>query len=157
MQVESIILSAGKGTRMKTEAPKVVQKLLGYEMVNHVLSNLQQAGIKDHTLVVGYKKEEVLNAIDNFNYDYVEQKQQLGTGHAVKVCKSKFRNKNGITVIVCGDTPLVSSDTFKKLITLGVKIVISSINAFFSSLFITCAVKNFITCSSKISLTNNKL
>ena len=91
MQVESIILSAGKGTRMKTEAPKVVQKLLGYEMVNHVLSNLQQAGIKDHTLVVGYKKEEVLNAIDNFNYDYVEQKQQLGTGHAVKVCKSKFK------------------------------------------------------------------
>ncbi len=116
MQVESIILSAGKGTRMKTEAPKVVQKLLGYEMVNHVLSNLRQAGIKDHTLVVGYKKEEVLNAIDNFNYDYVEQKQQLGTGHAVKVCKSKFKNKNGITVIVCGDTPLVSSDTFKKLI-----------------------------------------
>ncbi len=117
MSVNSLILSAGKGTRMKSELPKVVQKVAGVEMINMVLKSLTDAGIDNNILVVGYKKEEVLNRIDSsFNTDYVEQVEQLGTGHAVKIAKDKLGALKGTTVITCGDTPLVTSNTFKQLI-----------------------------------------
>ncbi len=116
MEINSIILCAGKGTRMKSESPKVIQKILGYEMVNHVLNTLNLAGIKNNTLVVGYKKDEVIEVIDGFKTNFVEQKQQLGTGHAIKACKPSFKNKKGLTIVVCGDTPLVRPETFKKLV-----------------------------------------
>lgn len=118
MKINSIVLSAGKGTRMKSDLPKVVQKVLGYEMVNLVLKSLTEAGISNNYLVVGYKKDEVINRIDEkFNFDYVEQNEQLGTGHAVMMAKAKLKDSEGITVITCGDTPLVSADTFAGLIT----------------------------------------
>ncbi len=117
MKINSIVLSAGKGTRMKSELPKVVQKVLGYEMVNLVLKSLTDAGITNNYLVVGYKKDEVINRIDKkFNFDYVEQNEQLGTGHAVMMAKEKLANEEGVTVITCGDTPLVSTETFAGLI-----------------------------------------
>ncbi len=117
MKINSIVLSAGKGTRMKSELPKVVQKVLGYEMVNLVLKSLTDAGITNNYLVVGYKKEEVIKRIDEkFNFDYVEQNEQLGTGHAVMMAKDKLANEKGITIITCGDTPLVSTETFAGLI-----------------------------------------
>lgn len=117
MQINSIILSAGKGTRMKSDLPKVVQPVLGYEMVNLVMKSLTEAGINDNYLIVGYKKDEVINRIDSkFTFDHVEQKEQLGTGHAVMVAKEKMAEKDGITIITCGDTPLISSETFSGLI-----------------------------------------
>lgn len=118
MKINSIILSAGKGTRMKSEKPKVIQPVLGYEMVNHVLKALTNAGVDNNLLVVGYKKDEVLESIDpKFTFDHVEQAEQLGTGHAVLVAKDKLKDVNGITIITCGDAPLVTADTFKSLIT----------------------------------------
>lgn len=117
MKINSIILSAGKGTRMKSEKPKVIQPVLGYEMVNHVLKALSEAGVTKNTLVVGYKKEEVLASIDSrFNYDYAVQTEQLGTGHAVLVTKDQLAAESGITIVTSGDTPLVTSDTFKSLV-----------------------------------------
>lgn len=117
MSINSLVLSAGKGTRMKSELPKVVQKVAGVEMINMVLKSLDEAGISNNILVVGYKKEEVIKRIDSrFNFDYVEQIEQLGTGHAVKIAKDKLQKIDGITVITCGDTPLVTGDTFKSLI-----------------------------------------
>ncbi len=117
MKVNSIILSAGKGTRMKSEKPKVIQPVLGYEMVNHVLKALTTAGVENNLLVVGYKKDEVLASIDQkFNFDYAEQTEQLGTGHAVLVTKDKLADKDGITIVTSGDTPLVTSETFKSLV-----------------------------------------
>lgn len=118
MKINSIVLSAGKGTRMKSEKPKVIQPVLGYEMVNHVLKALTEAGVEDNLLVVGYKKDEVLNSIDSrFSFDYAEQTEQLGTGHAVLVTKDKLASKEGITIVTSGDTPLVTSETFKSLVT----------------------------------------
>ncbi len=118
MQINSIVLSAGKGTRMKSELPKVVQPVLGYEMINLVLKSLTEANITNNYLVVGYKKEEVIARIDKkFNFDYVEQTEQLGTGHAIMVAKEKLQNVGGITVVTCGDTPLISGETFQGLIT----------------------------------------
>lgn len=117
MKINSIILSAGKGTRMRSESPKVVQKVMGYEMVNLVMKNLVDAGIEDNYLVVGYKKDEVISRIDDkFKFDYVEQNEQLGTGHAVLMAKEKLQGAEGITIVTCGDTPLVSSSTFKGII-----------------------------------------
>lgn len=117
MKINSIILSAGKGTRMKSEKPKVIQPVLGYEMVNHVLKALTEAGVTNNTLVVGYKKDEVLASIDSkFSYDYAVQTEQLGTGHAVLVTKDKLASEQGITIVTSGDTPLVTSETFKSLV-----------------------------------------
>ncbi len=117
MQINSIVLSAGKGTRMKSELPKVVQPVLGYEMINLVLKSLTEANITNNYLVVGYKKDEVIARVDEkFNFDYVEQTEQLGTGHAIMVAKEKLENVGGITVVTCGDTPLISGETFKGLI-----------------------------------------
>ncbi len=117
MNVNSIILSAGKGTRMKSDKPKVIQPVLGYEMVNHVLSQLTAAGVSNNLLVVGYKKDEVLSAIDpRFEFDDVEQTEQLGTGHAVLVTEEKMSSYDGITIVTSGDTPLVTSETFKSLV-----------------------------------------
>ncbi|WOO87595.1 bifunctional UDP-N-acetylglucosamine diphosphorylase/glucosamine-1-phosphate N-acetyltransferase GlmU [Mollicutes bacterium LVI A0039] len=117
MKINSIILSAGKGTRMKSEKPKVIQPVLGYEMVNHVLKALTSAGVESNLLVVGYKKDEVLSSIDSrFKFDFVEQTEQLGTGHAVLVAKEKLADADGITIVTSGDTPLVTADTFKELV-----------------------------------------
>ncbi len=117
MKINSIVLSAGKGTRMKSEKPKVIQPVLGYEMVNHVLKALTEAGVENNLLVVGYKKEQVLESIDTrFAFDHVEQVEQLGTGHAVLVTKEKLANNDGITIVTSGDTPLVTAETFKSLV-----------------------------------------
>lgn len=117
MKINSIILSAGKGTRMKSEKPKVIQPVLGYEMVNHVLKALTDAGVTNNLLVVGYKKDEVLASIDQkFEFDYAEQTEQLGTGHAVLVTKDKLANEEGITIVTSGDTPLVTAETFSSLV-----------------------------------------
>lgn len=117
MKINSIVLSAGKGTRMKSDKPKVIQPVLGYEMINHVLKALNEAGVTNNLLVVGYKKEEVLASIDSsFNFDYAVQDQQLGTGHAVLITKDKLAMEDGITIITSGDTPLVESETFTQLV-----------------------------------------
>lgn len=117
MTVSSIVLSAGKGTRMQSELPKVIQKVCDYEMVNMVLKSLSDAGINKNYLVVGYKKDEVINSIDPvYDFDHIEQKEQLGTGHAVKIAYDKLHKIDGITIVTCGDTPLITSNSFKALI-----------------------------------------
>lgn len=116
MLIHGIVLCAGKGTRMKSDQPKVVQTILGYEMINYVLKSLREAGIEDNTLVVGYKKNEVIEKIKFNDCHFVTQEEQLGTGHAIKQCKESFKDKKGITIIAYGDTPLITPDTFKKLI-----------------------------------------
>lgn len=117
MNINAVVLSAGKGTRMKSDKPKVIQPVLGYEMVNHVLKALTESGVTKSTLVVGYKKDEVLASIDQkFEFNYAVQSEQLGTGHAVSVAKQLLENEDGITIVTSGDTPLVTGETFKSLV-----------------------------------------
>lgn len=117
MKVNAIVLSAGKGTRMKSDLPKVVHRVCGYEMVNMVLKNLTDAGVDKSFVVVGYKADEVKKRIDTrFNTEFVIQEEQLGTGHAVKCAKEFLKDEDGITIITCGDTPLVTPQTYEKLI-----------------------------------------
>lgn len=115
-RIKAVILAAGKGTRMKSELPKVIHKALGKPMVKYSIDAAVEAGadISDICLVVGHKAELVKEAA-GADVVYVFQEEQLGTGHAVK-CASEFIGKDGLTMVLCGDTPLITGKTLKKLV-----------------------------------------
>lgn len=115
--LKAVILAAGKGTRLQTEGnplPKVMRLAAGKPLLAHVLSALDFIAPSDCVIVVGYKKESI---IDTFaGYVYAEQKEQLGTGHAVMAAFSQLEDYDGSLLICCGDMPLIKSETYKALI-----------------------------------------
>ena len=113
-QLKAIILAAGKGTRMKSELPKVVHRIDGQCLVDYVIDAAKGAGATDICLVVGYKHEVVEAEISHKDVQYALQTEQLGTGHAVK-CAGDFLTGEGETLILFGDTPLITADTLKRL------------------------------------------
>ncbi len=117
--LKTVILAAGKGTRMESDLPKVVHEALGKMMVSHVIDAAREAGAKDICLVVGHQAELVKDKVDAVYgteaMEYAEQTQQLGTGHAVK-CAKDFIGDEGDVLVLCGDTPLIQSDTLKLLV-----------------------------------------
>lgn len=115
-RIKAVILAAGKGTRMESELPKVIHEISGKPMINYVIDAVNKAGIasSDICLVVGYKADEVKEVVGN-KVSYAMQEEQLGTGHAVR-CASEFIGTDGITIILCGDTPLITAKTLKKLV-----------------------------------------
>ena len=80
----ALILAAGQGTRIKSDLPKVLHKVCGKEMVNHVIDTLRKAEIEDVNVIVGKGAELVKEKTNNRNVSYSLQTEQLGTGHAVK-------------------------------------------------------------------------
>ncbi|MCC6274236.1 MAG: NTP transferase domain-containing protein [Leptospiraceae bacterium] len=115
--VSAVVLAAGKGTRMKSDSPKVAIKLQGKPLICHVVENLNQAGISDITIIVGYKKEEVMSLCSSYpNVKFAVQEEQLGTGHALLCAEKNFSNYHGSLIVACGDVPLISSNTFQSLI-----------------------------------------
>lgn len=117
IMVKSVILAAGKGTRMKSDKPKVVHQVMGKPMVYYSIEAARQAGADEVCVIVGYKADEVKSAIaasvNDVKVDYALQEEQLGTGHAVK-CAADFIGRDGDVIILCGDTPLVTGDTLRK-------------------------------------------
>ena len=104
----AVILAAGKGTRMKSEKPKVAVELLGKPLLHYVLDTLQQAGITKIIVVVGYKKEEVISLCETYkNIEFVEQNEQLGTGHALLMAETALQSFHGQILVACGDVPLI--------------------------------------------------
>lgn len=115
-QICAVVLAAGKGTRMKSELPKVATLLNGKPLIRHVLDNLISSGIKDIYVVVGFKKEEVINICKPYNnIHFIEQKEQLGTGHALLCCEESLKSYKGNLLVACGDVPLLSASSFKNL------------------------------------------
>jgi bifunctional UDP-N-acetylglucosamine pyrophosphorylase/glucosamine-1-phosphate N-acetyltransferase len=112
----SLILAAGKGTRMKSELPKVVHPILGKPMVSYVIEAVKQAGSERNVLVTGYKSELVKSTLSNERVDFVEQPEQLGTGHAVQCYVKRVRERPENLLVVCGDTPLISIETLKYMV-----------------------------------------
>lgn len=106
---KAVILAAGKGTRMKSDLPKVIHTVLGKTMVQYVIDAALEAGADEICLVVGHGAELVKEAVGN-QAVYVEQKEQLGTGHAVK-CAKEFIGTEGTVLVLCGDTPLITGKT----------------------------------------------
>lgn len=113
-KLNAVILAAGKGTRMNSDLPKVIHKCMGQPMVHYVIKAVKDAGALDVCVVVGYKSKEVKDSIYDI-VDYAEQTEQLGTGHAVK-CAKDFIGTEGDTIILCGDTPLITGETLVSLI-----------------------------------------
>lgn len=115
-QLKAVILAAGKGTRMKSELPKVIFKALDKPMVNYSIDAAIEAGVEQSNicLVVGHKADQVKEVVGD-KVSYALQKEQLGTGHAVK-CASDFIGEEGLTMVLCGDTPLITGETLKKLV-----------------------------------------
>ena len=113
-----IILAAGKGTRMQSAKPKVLQTLAGKSLLGHVLDTCHQLTVDDTIIVHGFGGEQVQDHIDqqyaHLPITWVAQTEQLGTGHAVKVTLSELP-KDGQSLILYGDVPLVSCQTLATL------------------------------------------
>ena len=110
----AIILAAGKGTRMKSKKAKVLHPILGRPMVEYIIKGLQDNHIDIKVSVVGHGKDQVMNAIGK-QTEFVTQNEQLGTAHAVIQAKEILKDKEGTTIIVCGDTPLIKPETIESL------------------------------------------
>ena len=113
-QLKAVILAAGKGTRMKSDLPKVVHTIEGKCLVDYAIEAAIGAGAEDICLVVGYKYEVVRETILHQEVNFVLQEEQLGTGHAVR-CAKDFLGDEGQTMILFGDTPLITAETLKRL------------------------------------------
>lgn len=112
-----IILAAGKGVRMKSDLPKVAHMLAGKPLVEWVVTTAEHFKPEKILVVVGYKKDVVIDCLSGFdNITYVEQKEQLGTGHAVYVTRENFKDFDGIVIILPGDVPLLREKTLENLI-----------------------------------------
>ncbi|MBP9484129.1 MAG: NTP transferase domain-containing protein, partial [Negativicutes bacterium] len=110
----AVVLAAGKGTRMKSNLPKVLHPVMGKPMVLHVVDKSYQAGAENVLAIVGFGGESV-EAVLTGKARVVEQKEQLGTGHAVQQCIPALENYQGDVMILCGDTPLLRVETLSDL------------------------------------------
>lgn len=117
--IKSIILGAGKGTRMKSDMPKVLHTIFDKALLGYVIDAVNGTNLIDENyIIVGHQAEEVENYVKS-NYENskcVLQSPQLGTGHAVSMALPYLKDFEGEAVILCGDTPLITSDTLKEFI-----------------------------------------
>src|SRR5690625_1424213 len=128
----AVVLAAGQGTRMKSNLYKVLHPIAGRPMVLHVIDQLKSLQLDKTTTVVGYGAEEVISVIGERS-EFVTQEEQLGTGQAVMKAEGLLGNLDGTTLIVCGDTPLITDKTYEALIehheSSGAKATILTTNA----------------------------
>lgn len=117
MEIKSVILAAGKGTRMKSETPKVLHKIFDKTLLAYVLDGVK--GFSNEAFViVGHKAQEVTEFV-NKNYPFAKtilQSPQLGTGHAVSMALPSLEGFEGLVLILCGDTPLLKEETLKNFV-----------------------------------------
>jgi bifunctional UDP-N-acetylglucosamine pyrophosphorylase/glucosamine-1-phosphate N-acetyltransferase len=104
----AVVLAAGKGTRMKTDTAKVLVPLKGEPMVRHVIEACRSAGVGRIILVVGYKAGEV-QATLGLEFEYVIQKEQLGTAHALIQARDLLRGFDGDLLVLPGDAPFITA------------------------------------------------
>lgn len=112
--LKAVILAAGQGTRMRSKLPKVVHRVMGKCMVEHAITAAKEAGADEICVVVGHGADIVKSEITS-DVTFVTQDKQLGTGHAVK-CAREFIGKTGETLILFGDTPLITGATLEQLV-----------------------------------------
>ena len=111
----AVILAAGKGTRMKSDLPKVLHKVAGISMLEHVFRSVNAINPEKSVTVVGHKAELVEQVLAG-QTDFVRQTEQLGTGHAVMMAEPVLENLTGQTLVIAGDTPLITGESLKNLI-----------------------------------------
>jgi len=110
-----IILAAGKGTRMQSKQPKVLQLLAGKPLLGHVLSSLKNLKADDTCVVYGHEGEAVKSSFKTQNIRWEQQAEQLGTGHAAQQAMVDLPSDNRV-MILAGDVPFISSNTLQRLL-----------------------------------------
>ncbi|MBS4216627.1 MULTISPECIES: bifunctional UDP-N-acetylglucosamine diphosphorylase/glucosamine-1-phosphate N-acetyltransferase GlmU [Neobacillus] len=110
----AVILAAGQGTRMKSKLYKVLHPVCGKPMVQHVVDQVKKLDIKDIVTIIGHGAEKVRAQLGDESL-YALQEKQLGTAHAVMQAASMLEGKEGTTIVVCGDTPLIKAETMEAL------------------------------------------
>jgi bifunctional UDP-N-acetylglucosamine pyrophosphorylase/glucosamine-1-phosphate N-acetyltransferase len=115
MKISTLLLAAGKGTRMKSKLLKVLHPLAGKPMVWHPIQQIQQISDQKPVVVIGYQADAVQQALGE-DADYVIQEEQLGTGHAVMQAKTILSGKSDLVMVLLGDMPLVTAETLTALI-----------------------------------------
>lgn len=110
----TVVLAAGKGTRMKSVLPKVLHRVGGKSMLQHVLDAANEAGSEKNVVVVGFGGQTVKESI-GAQAEFVLQEEQLGTGHAVMQAEQILKNFDGTVMVLCGDTPLLQGELLAKL------------------------------------------
>ena len=116
MSHNAIILAAGKGTRMKSDLPKVAHQIAGKTMIDYVIDAVSDADISNKYIVVGHQAEYIKSITSYPNVTHVLQERQLGTGHAVMQAESAMVLDDNLTLILAGDCPLIKSETIKSLV-----------------------------------------
>ena len=123
-KLDIIIMAAGKGTRMKSRTPKVLQRLAGRPLLQHVVSQAQSLQPRRVVVVTGHGADEVESACGKFQWpqpvaldmQFVRQEPQLGTGHAVQQAVPKLHEDDGVVVVLSGDVPLTLAKTVADLV-----------------------------------------
>jgi len=115
-ELRTIILAAGKGTRMKSSTPKVLHEVCGKPIIQYVLDVSKSVGSTKTYVVIGHKNDAVKEFLSKDNVKLLEQKKQLGTADAVKVAARNLSSYRGDVLILCGDTPLLQKDIVKEIV-----------------------------------------
>ncbi|MGB4504237.1 MAG: bifunctional UDP-N-acetylglucosamine diphosphorylase/glucosamine-1-phosphate N-acetyltransferase GlmU [Syntrophaceticus sp.] len=114
--VGAVILAAGQGKRMRSDIPKVLHCVAGAPLVCHVLDAVEAAGITEIVVVIGQGAEMVRETLSDKDYTFAVQEKQLGTGDAVLKALPYLSGECQEVLVVCGDTPLLRSETLEKLV-----------------------------------------
>jgi bifunctional UDP-N-acetylglucosamine pyrophosphorylase/glucosamine-1-phosphate N-acetyltransferase/UDP-N-acetylglucosamine pyrophosphorylase len=115
----AVVLAAGKGTRMKSELPKVLVHACGRPLIDYVLDALEQAGVEQTIVVVGYRAQDVRQALaGRASVRFAEQTEQLGTGHAVQMAAPLLADHQGAVLVVTGDSPMTQPSSLRALLDL---------------------------------------
>lgn len=113
----AIILAAGKGKRMGSDLPKVLVPVCGRAMIRYVIDAVRAAGIRRILIVVGYRADLVRRELgDQPDLEFVVQAEQLGTGHAIRMCEDRLEGHNGPILILAGDSPMVQTTSLRALL-----------------------------------------
>jgi bifunctional UDP-N-acetylglucosamine pyrophosphorylase / glucosamine-1-phosphate N-acetyltransferase len=120
MPLNAIILAAGKGTRMKSDLPKVLHAVCGRPMLAWALDAVREAGCARPIVVIGHDAPRVRGEFEHMGpcVRWVEQSEQLGTGHAVMCCREELSAADGPVLVLAGDGPLVRAQTLRRLVDL---------------------------------------
>jgi bifunctional UDP-N-acetylglucosamine pyrophosphorylase/glucosamine-1-phosphate N-acetyltransferase len=114
--ITALILAAGRGTRMKSDTPKVLHELLGKPLIVHVLDSLKAAGISEAIVVTGHGSDLLKEKLKGLGVRTVLQKELLGSGDAVNAAKTELENNYENVIVLCGDAPLIKPGTIKELV-----------------------------------------
>ena len=111
-KIAAVILGAGKGTRMKSDLPKVMMPVCGKSMIKHIIDTLEEMKVDEIVTVISPDGEMVKKEVAP--YKTCIQDKQLGTGHAVKCSEELLKGFDGAVMVIFGDTPLITKETFMR-------------------------------------------